>query len=130
MTKLRERLTGVKEKDRILYQMALVIAATGILALLARHSWRMFGVVLGVAFVLYWAAVFLTAKYQVDGSPRKDMYLCPVHGPMPLGATITLFDSMDYEADGRTQRGPVRVCPRCFEKKIKTAKENVTKGQK
>jgi hypothetical protein len=114
----------------ILRQVVLAVAATGILAALAWVSLDLFIVVLALVVTIYILTVFWSAKYRVDDSPQKDMYICPTHGPMPIGTTIVLFESMDYEVDGRVQRGPVRVCSRCFEKSIRVAKENVIKGQR
>ncbi len=78
-----------------------------------------------LACVVYLAVLLFDAKTTVAGHPRKEMFLCDKHGPMPVGATMNLFDGEVLEhvtPDGRTQRGPVRCCPLCFEQAIKTAK--------
>ena len=71
----------------------------------------------------YGLALMAVAKYQVDGSPRRDMYICDKHGPMPLSVTFVIFEDIEYIRDGRTQRGPLRVCPICFEGAVTRAKD-------
>jgi hypothetical protein len=79
--------------------------------------------------LFYTGILAWNAYYHVTKQPRADLYLCDTHGPMPVGATITLFNGdMDQEAsDGRTIRRPVRACPICFESKIAKAKEQWNK---
>lgn len=93
-----------------------------------------FWISLGAALTLalfYLSTTAWGAKHDVDGSPKKDMYVCDIHGPMPADATHILFNTatadgsgtdFDLESpDGRTYRGPIRTCPICFENKIKQA---------
>lgn len=81
--------------------------------------------VVGVALLfIYVALVRWAAKQSVDKSPRAEMFVCDTHGPMPIGATMLLFDGdMDYSLhpESQTLRGPIRACPICFEQKIKHA---------
>lgn len=70
------------------------------------------------------AIIVVAARRDVRHAPRKDMYLCEKHGPMPVGATITLMDGdVDQVIDGRTVRGPLRSCPMCFNEAIQKAKQ-------
>lgn len=83
-----------------------------------------------VGFCVYTLIVAYVASKSVDGAPRKDMYICDKHGPMPENSTVKLFDGdeLDYVTkDGRTKRGPVRMCSICFEERIQTARK--TYGQ-
>lgn len=68
--------------------------------------------------------ILIMARKEVKNAPRRDMFLCEKHGPMPVGATITLMDGeLDQVApDGRTVRAPLRSCPICFGTAIKKAK--------
>lgn len=113
----------------VLYRVGAAVAATGLLGGIAWVSTSLLIVVLAVILVIYAVFVFWAARFRVDGSPRVPMHICDRHGPMPIGATIVLFDEMDHEVEGRTKRGPIRVCPLCFEKSIKVAKENLAKGK-
>jgi len=73
---------------------------------------------------IYLAIIAWNAANHVSNQPRTDMYICDVHGPMPIGATLTVFNGdMEYETESRATRGPVRACPMCFNDKIKKAKE-------
>lgn len=78
---------------------------------------------------VYLIVTLWIAAHQVDESPMADMYICDIHGPMPKSNTVTLFggDEVDHVLpDGKTLRGPIRMCPICFEDRIKTAKKNLT----
>jgi hypothetical protein len=89
-------------------------------------------VVLAAAVVAYVWAVFYDAKYSVAGAPRQEMYLCATHGPMPLGAVFTLFEEeLEYTTpEGTRGRGPIRVCPICYQKALKTARQRQRQMEK
>lgn len=78
-----------------------------------------------VALVIYGLLLAADAKKYINVAPKKDMYVCDIHGPMPISGTHVLFDGEVMEqtsADGLDYRGPVRMCAICFETRIKQAK--------
>lgn len=85
---------------------------------------------IGIAILLGLVGVYVFivmwhAKESVADMPRREAFICPVHGPMPVSSTITLFGSdLEYATseDGRTQRGPVRKCSICMEEAFKKAR--------
>lgn len=90
--------------------------------------WAMLALVL-LALGIYVAMVAWDAKVSVDAMPRKEAFVCQIHGPMPVESTIILFGSdLEYgtSEDKRTQRGPIRKCSICFEESFKTARRQKT----
>lgn len=75
-----------------------------------------------VATVLYVALMFWAAKRDVSNAPKVEMFICDVHGPLPIGATLILFEDLAYETPEGMKTGPMRGCPICFENRIKIAK--------
>lgn len=92
-------------------------------------NWYVVAAGLLVSGCLFYTAVLVWgAKHSVEAAPKTEMFICEVHGALPLGSTMALFDSdMEYEENGRIKRGAIRVCPICFQDKIKTAKERYGK---
>ena len=96
----------------VLGQAGVKNAATGVLCVAV------------VALLVYLLLVLWAAKRDVAASPRKPMFLCDIHGALPEDSTFTVFDDLEVQmTDGTTRRQPLRVCPICFENKIKEAKK-------
>ena len=75
------------------------------------------------AVLTYLYLVWRAAKMDVQKTPRKDMYICETHGPMPVESTVVLLEG-DFEqigSDGRKFFGPMRSCPVCFGERIRKA---------
>lgn len=122
---MRDLWAGFNKRKYALY--ALGIACAALLGTLAIFSRIALFVLICIAAALYGVALTYDAKVTVAQYPRKEMFLCDKHGPLPISATMTLFNGEDMETvseDGRTKRGPVRCCPICFENAIKVAKQN------
>lgn len=82
-------------------------------------------VMLGILALAYIGIILYSAKKDTASAPKREMFLCDVHGPIPPAATLTLFNGTEFDqefSDGRTIRGPVRGCPLCFEDDVKKAK--------
>lgn len=108
----------------------LKIAAASVVAMLVVVVPFVGAALLILICVAYGLALIYDAKSTVAQYPRKEMFLCDKHGPLPISATMTLFNGDELDSvseDGRTKRGPVRCCPICFEASIKAAKQNATR---
>lgn len=81
-----------------------------------------FGTILLVLFV-YGLILYFQAKSHIDTAPKQEMFLCQVHGAIPVGACMNINpDGFEYEDSvGGTTRGTVLYCPRCFEDRIREA---------
>lgn len=105
-----------------LFAFSLTLIAIGF----ALWEWPIVALcLLGVALVIYATLLAADARKYINVAPKKDMYVCDVHGPMPISGTHVLFDGEVMEqtsADGLDYRGPVRMCAICFETRIKEAK--------
>jgi hypothetical protein len=79
------------------------------------------GCSLGLAYII---AVGWAARLSIHTAPKVRVFVCNIHGPMPVDSTLILFNGdMDYETtDGVVKRGPIRYCSICFENKIKEAR--------
>jgi hypothetical protein len=79
---------------------------------------------IGIAvWFVYIALTWAEAKRSVDVARRVNVFMCDVHGPIAEGSTFTLFDDLEVQYDnGEVKREPMRVCPICFENKIKLAR--------
>lgn len=117
--------TFIRGNKYALYTLQIAVAC--VLGLLVVVAPIVGAVLIILACVVYGVALIYDAKTTVAQYPRKEMFLCDKHGPLPIGATMTLFNGEDLDSvspDGRTKRGPVRCCPICFEDSIKAAKQN------
>lgn len=83
------------------------------------------GIISAIALGGYAVSLFMQAKDKVDESPTAAMFICPTHGAMFESGTVNLFNSdMDMlSPDGRTIRGPSRMCAICLEERIERAKK-------
>lgn len=82
------------------------------------------GIVLGVLLLAYLGVVVYYAGVTQNNAPKKPMFICDIHGPV---SAYTLFEgAFDWETpEGAKRRGPVKVCPLCFENQIKKAKSSI-----
>lgn len=88
----------------------------------ARHALWGAVAILGEAFG-YVLAVMWSARQSVEAAPKKPMFICDVHGPLPQSATLTLFEDLEVQmSDGSFKHESLLQCPLCFEAKIKEAK--------
>jgi hypothetical protein len=85
------------------------------------------GAILFVLIVGYLLLCAWDARHTVSMQPRQEMFLCEKHGPLPIGATLVLFEgTMEVvKPDGRVVKEPIRACPICFNQKIQAAKKGV-----
>lgn len=78
--------------------------------------------------ILVPCAIYITilcwdANQQVKLTPKKTMFMCDKHGPLPESSTVVLMEGMDYTtSEGVERRGDIRQCVLCFEEAVKRAK--------
>jgi hypothetical protein len=73
-------------------------------------------VVLLIITGIYIFGLALWAKHLVNSAPKTDMHLCDKHGPI-AGKYLM---KIDIGGDK-----PMPYCPRCYEERMKEAKERV-----
>lgn len=99
-------------------------------ALIRLHSkdYVVLGGFLAVVLVVAYAWVLARmARTEVSRAPKKEMFLCDVHGPLPIEHTLQLFEGLmelgTDQVNGQPVRKAVRACPICMEDKLKQAKK-------
>jgi hypothetical protein len=97
---------------------------------LIRWNWHtVFIVVVSCIFVailfglLFYICVWLSAKQDVDDTPKVPMLLCDKHGLYPESAAFDLT-SVALGMQDLTRK----QCPFCFDERMKVAEEELKRG--
>lgn len=75
---------------------------------------------------IYAAVLYCQAKSHIGTAPKKDMFICRVHGALPLETTTNInADGYEYTLEsGEVVRDQVPFCSICLEDRIKAAKKS------
>ncbi len=82
-------------------------------------------IVLCVLLAGYFLYLYVQAKSYIEDAPKKDMFVCDIHGAMPKDSVMYIDpDGLDVTyGEKPDQTGYIPQCGLCYEDRIRAAKE-------